>query len=145
MGFNQIPITKVTLDSKSNQELKGCIGKDVIYHDNKPYATPQNIMKGLALLEESSAYRRYGVEPFIDADIFAHVSFGVVDPIKMTAPLIMLGEKILDVPLEVVKNPRLLVGKRFNWGEPRNPTFRIGDVYVSDTGSMYVMYDASGA
>ena len=56
----------------------------------------------------------------------------------------MLGEKILDVPLEVVKNPRLLACKRFNWGEPRNPTFRIADVYVSDTGSVYVEYDASG-
>lgn len=145
MSFRRlIPIMKVTLDSKSNQELKGCIGEDVVYHNNQPFATPQNIMKGLALLEESSAYYYHEVGIFSAADIFVHVGFGAVDPIKMTVPLIMLGEKILDVPLEAVKNPHLLVGKRFNWGEPRNPTFRIGDVYVSDTGSMYVMYDASG-
>lgn len=47
MSFRRlIPIMKVTLDSKSNQELKGCIGEDVVYHNNQPFATPQNIMKG---------------------------------------------------------------------------------------------------
>lgn len=145
MGFvNLIPIMKVKLDSKSNHELKGCIGKDIIYHNNQSFATPRNIMKGLALLEESSAYYYRGEFIFAAADIFVHIGFGAVDPIKKTAPVFMLGEKILDVPLEVVKNPDKLVCQRFNWGEPRNPTFRVSDVYVSDTGSVYVAYDASG-
>lgn len=139
-----IPVKKVKLDSKSNRELRGCIGEDIIYHNDQPFATPRNIMKGLALLEESSAYYYRGEFIFATADIFVHVGFGAVDPIKKTAPVFMLGEKILDVPLEVVKNPDKLACQRFNWGEPCNPTFRVSDVYVSDTGSVYVAYDASG-
>lgn len=145
MGFvDLIPVKKVKLDSKSNRELRGCIGEDIIYHNNQPFATPHNIMKGLALLEESSAYYYRGEFIFATADIFVHIGFGTVGPIKKTAPVFMLGEKILDVPLEVVKDPNKLACQRFNWGEPRNPTFRVSDVYVSDTGSVYVAYDASG-
>lgn len=144
MSFRRlIPIMKVTLDSKSNQELKGCIGEDVVYHNNQPFATPQNIMKGLALLEESSAYYYHEVGIFSAADIFVHVGFGAVDGSKNTVALLMRNRKILDAPLEAMKNPNVLVSKKFKWGRWFSPTFKIRDIYVSDTGSMYVTFGTS--
>lgn len=141
MSFRRlIPIMKVTLDSKSNQELKGCIGEDVVYHNNQPFATPQNIMKGLALLEEPSAHATLSN---FNTCIFARVRFGAVDGSKNTVALLMRNRKILDAPLEAMKNPNVLVSKKFKWGRWLSPTFKIRDIYVSDTGSMYVTFGTS--
>lgn len=134
---NLICVDDVHLGSKRDSELKACIGEDIVYRGNKPFAMPRDIMKGLALLEESVAHASLSN---FNTCVFAHARFGAVDNSKDAVPLLVRDRKILDVPLEAVKNPNMLVGKKFKWGRWFSPTFKIKDIYVSDAGSMYITF-----
>jgi hypothetical protein len=137
---NLICVDDVHLGSKRDSELKDCISEDIVYRGNKPFAMPRDIMKGLALLEEPSAHATLSN---FNTCIFARVRFGAVDGSKNTVALLMRNRKILDAPLEAMKNPNVLVSKKFKWGRWFSPTFKIRDIYVSDTGSMYVTFGIS--
>lgn len=128
-----VPIMKLSMTLKSKDVLKAFLHDRITYRDGEEYCTITDTLRGLAVLEEVSAF------PYsIEHPSFSCAGFGVVDTESQTVPLIMDSRKIVDAPLEALKTPEILIGKTFH--RKSGNKYKILDTYTTETGNLYLAY-----
>ena len=137
MSAPLIPIMKVHLATKSNRVLKAYLSDSIIRKNGVAYCTVKDILRGLAAIGEDNAYVDYWSEPTVPS--FRVAGFGVVNTESKTVPLIADGRKLLNAPLEALKEPTLLVGKKFKH-EGATYTCEITSIYTTGQSALYIAY-----
>lgn len=130
-----IPIKRLDMFTKSNSVLMGCLSGSLEYRNGEPYATIGDTLRGVAMCKESTAWLALYTDGFY---AFSCVGFGFVDGASGYAALLMHGKPVVYMPVEVVKNPRLLIGK---WIEGDSRRYRVLDVLVTESGVPYIAYN----
>lgn len=137
MSAPLIPIGKVHLATKLYRVLKAYLSDNIIRKSGEEYCTVKDILRGLAAIGEDNAYVDYWNEP--TAPSFRVAGFGVVNTESKTVPLIADGRKLLNAPLEALKEPTLLVGKKFKH-EGVSYMCEITGVYTTGQSALYIAY-----
>lgn len=137
MSAPLIPIRELNLALKSNRVLKAYLSDNIIRKDGREYCAVKDILRGLAAIGEDNAYVDYWNEP--SAPSFRVAGFGVVNAELKTVPLIDHGRKLLNAPLDALKDPTILAGKKFK-REGVGMSKIIG-VHATEQGALYVAYE----
>lgn len=137
MSTPLIPIRKVHLAQKSKDVLRAYLSDSIIRKGGEEYCTMKDTLRGLAAVGEDNAYVDYWNEPTVPS--FNVAGFGVVNIESKTVPLIANGRKVLNAPLEALKEPTLLVGRKFKH-EGATYMCKITGVYATEQGTLYIAY-----
>lgn len=137
MSTPLIPIAKVRLATKSNKVLKAYLDDSIIRKNGEEYCTVKGTLRGIAAIGEKHAYVDYWNEE--TAPTFRTAGFGLVNTKSKTVPLIIAGRKALNAPLEALKDPSLLVGRKFP-SKDGSYYSRITSAHMTDKGNLYVAY-----
>lgn len=137
MSTPLIPIAKVRLATKSNKVLKAYLDDNIIRKNGEEYCTVKDSLRGIAAIGEKHAYVDYWNEE--TAPTFRTAGFGLVNSESKTVPLIIARRKVLNAPLEALKDPSLLVGRKFP-SKDGSYYSRITSAHMTDKGNLYVAY-----
>lgn len=137
MSSNLVPIMDIQMALKSNKVLKIYLEDAITYIDGKPYCKPVDILRGFAKLGESRGYTTYYSGGSVH--VFCRAGFGIVDVESKTAPLFEGRDRLLSVPVTAIKDPSLLVGRKF-FSQNISTQYRITGAYVDDAGQLYISY-----
>lgn len=137
MSPNLVPIMDIQMALKSNKVLKVYLEDAITYIDGKPYCKPVDVLRGFAKLGEARGYTPYYSDGGVQS--FCRAGFGVVDTESKTAPLFAGRDRLLRAPVTAIKDPSLLVGKKF-FSQNTSVQYRITGAYADDAGQLYISY-----
>lgn len=137
MSSNLVPIRDIQMALKSNKVLKVYLEDAITYIDGKPYCRPIDVLRGFAKLGESRGYTTYYNGG--NVQVFCRAGFGVVDTESKTAPLFEGRDRLLSVPVTAIKDPSLLVGRKF-FSQDTSVQYKITGAYADDAGQLYISY-----
>lgn len=129
-----VPISGLSMTLKSTRLLKACLHPHIEVRNGEPYCTIKDALRALAKIKEVGAYAYDIKNPS-----FSYAGFGVVNSSNKTVALFVGRNKVLDAPLEALKDPKCLVGQVIQLGDT-SLRCKILDIHVAESGTMYLAY-----
>lgn len=129
-----VPISELSMTLKSSRLLKACLHSRIEVRKGEPYCTVEDTLRALAKIGEVGAYSYDIKNPS-----FSYAGFGVVDTNSKTVALFVGRNKVLDAPLEALKDPKCLVGQTFNLGD-ESLHCKILGTHVAKSGALHLAY-----
>lgn len=129
-----VPISELSMTLKSSRLLKACLHSRIEVRNGEPYCTIKDTLRALAKIGELGAYSYDIKNPS-----FSYAGFGTVDTESKTVALFVGRNKVLDAPLEALKDPKCLIGQTFNLGDTSLHCKILG-IHVAKSGALNLAY-----